>query len=285
MAASVLTNTPYCYHWTPERFPAISSRSDRPENEKREIWDELVMGKTQKLGWLGKPVGPAIHMAQRETDALEDAGSPPQQALLNRLTAGNADLRLEEGTIKAESPENEIRFQLLDIPCEGSDMTIFITARAATRNGYPSEYARLLIVSANQPGLPYPGPLQHRLDEENRFATFVNEKEFTSFFNFSGLDNETMDLEILVEAGNPIWITGIEAYAHPDAMYREFEHGLVLANPSTDSYTFDLEALFPGQAFRRIEGTENQDPVTNDGSIVKEPVILQGKDALFLIRE
>ena len=87
-----------------------------------------------------------------------------------------------------------------------------------------------------------------------------------------------------MEGTAPVWITGVEAYSHPDTMYREFEHGLVLANPSEDPYEFDLAELVPGQKFRRLRGSPQQDPKTNDGSPVTGKVRLQGKDALFLVK-
>ena len=67
-------------------------------------------------------------------------------------------------------------------------------------------------------------------------------------------------------------------------MYREFEHGLVLANPSDHPYEFDLAELFPGESFTRIQGSANQDRETNDGSPVDGKVRLQARDGLFLAR-
>jgi hypothetical protein len=141
-----------------------------------------------------------------------------------------------------------------------------------------------MVVSADQPGLPLPGLDQRRIEEPNRFVSYVNHKEFTSGFYFSELGGDTVDLELSVEGPEAVWITGIEAYCHPDAMYREFEHGLVLANPSNDPYQFDLAELLPGQKFTRLQGSPQQDPKTNDGSPVTGRVRLQGKDALFLVR-
>ena len=123
------------------------------------------------------------------------------------------------------------------------------------------------------------------MNEENRLYSYINEKEFTSSFYFSGVGEELVDIEFTIEGGEPVRITGIEIFSHPDAMYREFEHGLVLGNPSTAPYTFNLEELFPGQKFRRINGTEKQDPGYNDGSPVSGQLTLQGRDGIFLVRE
>ena len=77
----------------------------------------------------------------------------------------------------------------------------------------------------------------------------------------------------------------VTAHAQPDVMYRVFEGGIVLANPSRESYTFDLQSLTPGRRYRRIQATSRQDLETNDGQSVDRQVTLAERDALFLIRE
>ncbi len=81
-----------------------------------------------------------------------------------------------------------------------------------------------------------------------------------------------------------MWLSGLTVHAYPDAIYREFDNGLVLANPSPHSLEFDLEELLPGHRFRRIKGTAQQDPTTNNGEPVVSPLILGPRDALFLIK-
>jgi hypothetical protein len=73
-------------------------------------------------------------------------------------------------------------------------------------------------------------------------------------------------------------------HAHPDAIYRRFEHGLALANPSPRPYVFDLDKLFPGQTFRRLRGSRTQDTIANDGSAVGGKLELGPKEGLFLVR-
>ena len=58
----------------------------------------------------------------------------------------------------------------------------------------------------------------------------------------------------------------------------------MLANPSRRPCTFELARLFPGQRFRRLAGSPNQDPQINDGSAVGAEVTLASQDALFLVR-
>jgi len=68
-------------------------------------------------------------------------------------------------------------------------------------------------------------------------------------------------------------------------MAREFENGLVLANPSMQPYTFDLQALYPGYHFQRLQGSTAQDPKVNNGKPAGPTVTLEPRDGLFLVRE
>lgn len=117
------------------------------------------------------------------------------------------------------------------------------------------------------------------------FMTWMNEQEFTSGFYFNDIRTRQVDIEFVVESAEPVWLTRLTAHAYPDAMLREFENGLVLANPSPRPQTFDLGKLFPGQAFRRLRGTARQDLKTNNGQPVEAQVTLALQDALFLVRQ
>ena len=77
----------------------------------------------------------------------------------------------------------------------------------------------------------------------------------------------------------------LTVHSATDARYREFENGVVFANPSTRPYTFDLARLFPDASLRRLQGSDSQDPETNDGQPLGEELTLEPKDALFVTRE
>ncbi|MFW6161733.1 MAG: hypothetical protein ACODAJ_03135 [Planctomycetota bacterium] len=117
-----------------------------------------------------------------------------------------------------------------------------------------------------------------------RHMTWVDEDRFTSSFYFREVRSKTVDLEFTIEGSEAVWVERIAAYAHPDAMVRAFERGVVVANPAPRPYTFDLAAIFPGQAFRRLQGSPRQDPETNNGEAVGTTLTLGAKDALFLVR-
>jgi hypothetical protein len=118
---------------------------------------------------------------------------------------------------------------------------------------------------------------------EQESMTWFNERPFTATFYFPAVTGKQADLEFTVEGGGSVTVTALAAYARPDAIYREFERGVVLANPSPRPYTFDMAALFGGRRFRRIRGA--QDPKTNSGAPAGAAVTLAARDALFLERQ
>ncbi|MCP5113845.1 MAG: hypothetical protein GY953_23685, partial [bacterium] len=63
-AVSTFTNAAVCFSYSPEA----------EEGEMIGIWDEFRMGTAKKLGWLGKPAGPAARMAEQTPDLLADSG-------------------------------------------------------------------------------------------------------------------------------------------------------------------------------------------------------------------
>lgn len=116
------------------------------------------------------------------------------------------------------------------------------------------------------------------------FMTWVNDKPFRSGFYYQHVQSDQVDVSFRVEGSEPVVLHSISAYAHPDAIYRVFEHGIVLANPSRKPYEFDLAEISPGRKYRRIQGTANQDSETNNGRPVGPTVTLGERDGLFLKR-
>ncbi len=259
-AGSVMTNAAICYSYTPDPEPG----------EEIGIWDELKMGTDNKLAWLGKPLGPAAHLAALEADLLNGAWSAPDERLLSRLPGDDASFSIEGESVRVSgNASDRLQFSLRGVAVEGRDLFIRCKLRAAPRAGHPPEAARLLWVSTKS-------------KPRDRFMSWVGSEDFEATFYFSGVGEGPLDIGFDIEGGEAMWISDLTIHAHPDAMYREFEHGVVLANPSPRSYEFHLAELLPGRSFRRIQGSSQQDPKTNDGSSVGSRLTLAAKDALFL---
>jgi hypothetical protein len=120
--------------------------------------------------------------------------------------------------------------------------------------------------------------------EYRDFMTWVNDRPFTSGFFFQHIRTPEVDIAVDVEGAEAVLLSAVSAHAHPDVVYRVFEHGMVLANPSRAPYEFDLKTLSPGRKYARIPGTATQDPQTNNGSAVGATIVLGERDGLFLRR-
>jgi hypothetical protein len=263
-AVAAFTDSALCYSYPPRNDP----------DGLFGIWDEFRMGTENRLGWLGKPLGPAVRMATRQANLLEGGG----KLLGGDIAEGSSGAIRKRKSIRiaATDPEaSEIRFRLSDVPCSGPDLFVLVTARAEAMKNYPRQVARMMWVGvAEKGGQPEKG---------DRFMTWIGDKDFDSGFYFSNIESGRVDLEFVVEGSEPVRISRIQAYAHPDVMYRRFEHGLVLANPSPRPYVFDMDKLFGSQRFKRLQGTRTQDPVCNDGSVVSGKLNLKPKEGLFLV--
>ncbi len=109
----------------------------------------------------------------------------------------------------------------------------------------------------------------------------INARDFEFAYMTSDAAGREVVFEVEISGGEPVWLSRVSAHGSPDAIYRTFENGIVLANPGHSPYEFDLSVLTPAAEYRRITGRSLQDPQTNDGTDVDGPVVLK-KDALFL---
>ncbi len=262
-AAGVFTDSAITYSFTP---PGVH-KGTFP------IWDELVMGAEQRPGWLGRPEGPAVRLAAQAPDLLCGKGRPPDKELAARLESADANIELDGGAIKISGKKPDARqfhVRLKGVPCSGTDLFVSVTARGEMMKNEPPEMARQMSLG---------------IGEEDSFSTWVNKEDFSSRFFFNDVRTPQVDLEFTVESAEPVWISSVTAHSHPDVIFREFEHGLVLANPSPRPYTFDLSKLLPGKQFRRLQATAGQDTQTNNGKRVGNCVTLGAQEGLFLVKE
>lgn len=402
-AAACFSDAAVCYSFTPPKEPG----------ERFGIWDELKMGAACRLGWLGKPCGPAIRLATRQPDLL--GGRRPKEKTADKgariwriegvpchgpdlfvslaalgeplkgfpkgvarlmwvgISAGDGALigdrvpktgvLLRDGTEKPipEESGGSLRWmrtvhlkgeghpayaahppykgvkgatyweRVVRVPQEGklsfltglseagerkgdgvlcrvlvdgkqiferTQRTATWQAHEVSLSGWAGKKVKLRFISDC-------GPKDNTVADQSywadvlvlgsrgregvthpvRYMSWVGDGEFTSGFYFSDVRSETVNLEIEVEGDAPVTLLRVTAHAHPDAIYREFERGVVLANPAPRPFTFDLGKLFPGRAFKRLQASGMQDVKTNNGAPVNGKVVLGPKDALFLTGE
>ena len=107
-------------------------------------WDEFIAGKKNKLGWLGKPIGPAVHLAEKAPDMLKGKGHPVGKKLLPHILLLNAIVKSHSKglTISAKNNRDDISFIIKKIPVTSGDLTLVLRAEGSPMKDYPGEIAR-----------------------------------------------------------------------------------------------------------------------------------------------
>jgi hypothetical protein len=250
-------------------FPPSAQKSDRVVD-----WDELVKGEEHTQGWLGHPVSATVHLARTQPDLLNGLGMKIDAAFAHRFSGEKVEIAADRTRIRVTSNSQPLVFRLNDLHPTGSDLTAFFRIRADPATGVPAGAGRLAKIRL--------------IDQAGRILkegmTWCNGHDFEAVFYADQVENGPVSLEFELEGQSAVWLDRLTVHAAPDVVYREFEQGLVLANPSRTSVPFGLEKLLPGKSFRRIRGTKNQDPLVNDGSKVGPELTLPAKDALFLVK-
>lgn len=127
-AAACFTDSAVCYSFAPP--PARDGRFG--------IWDELVCGTDNKLGWLGQPLGPAVHLATQSPDLLQ--GKP-----LPSLVSGpvSTQARPDGMQIRPEqSSAQGLSFFLRGVRTQGPDLTVTAVMKGQPVQPYPANVAR-----------------------------------------------------------------------------------------------------------------------------------------------
>ena len=164
-------------------------------------------------------------------------------------------------------------------PFAGKRVRLKFVADCGPRDNATTDHAHWGAV-----GIVEAGTKEEDITKAVQYMTWVNDRFFHSGFYFRHIRSKTVDVSLTIEGSQAVVLGGLAAHAHPDAIYRVFEGGIVLANPSLRPYTFDLSKLSSGRSYRRIMATPTQDRKTNDGSPVGATVTLGERDALFLVR-
>jgi hypothetical protein len=248
------------------------------------VFDELWQGVDQIPNWLGMPLGPAVYLASASPDLLAGRGTRWPQTFIERFRGNGVLFSREEGTagpgmlIRDSSPDasqlvldRRLVFTLPGVEVSGKDLFVSLRLRTDPLEGYPAWVGRR--VNVNAAGIRRLGSF-----------TWANDKSFAAKFNFRDVGPGRVDLEFGVEGQGPVHFERLVARSAANAAYREFENGAVFYNDSNRSYTFELQRLFPGASFRRLRGTDNQDPTTNNGRPLGATLTLGPRNALFVVR-
>ncbi|MGH3147881.1 MAG: hypothetical protein ACRDTR_18990 [Rubrobacter sp.] len=270
------------------------------------VFDELWKGTEQIPHWLGQPLGPPVHRAALTNDILAGEGVRWVAPFIARFqgtglafsktgTSANPIMTIRTTT---PSPPPGMSFTLSDVEVSDKDLFVSLRLRADPLEGFPASIARRVDVGVAPPG--------GSATTANKEFTWAGQRFFDASLYFQDVGPGRVDLRFEVEGERPVYFDRITAHSAADGRHREYEGGVVLANPSTRDYTFKVgviyrELLESGIRLRRLRGTDSQDPEyegrkVNDGSVVAEspaagqevplyPLTLPAKDALFVVKE
>jgi hypothetical protein len=237
------------------------------------------------------PLGPAVHIAAGSPDLLGGRGEYWSQGLVERFEGEGIAFARDAASGMIINPtgsdggtptlEKTMTFTLPGIEAPKEDLFVSLQLRADPLEEYSGSIGRSASIGRRVYVTAVPGVGRNPGTED---FTWANEKSFTATFYFKDIGPGSVDLSFEVEGERPLYFEKLTAHSATNARYREFENGVVFANPSTRPYTFDLARLFPGASLRRLRGSENQDPETNNGRPLGEELTLGPKDALFVVR-
>lgn len=254
-----------------------------------QVFDELWLGAERRANWLGRPMGDAVHLAAYTPNLLADRGlgslidswgragfGVTRQhggGLPQRARVSFKDVRPDASASDSGAPLHTLPLGVVELA--GPDLYVELAMFGERMMAYPKTIARRLAVRAIVEADP---------SRSHKVFGWFDRRSSTSTFAFRDVGPGAVRLLLEVEGAEPVTIVRAAAHDHPDVMYREFECGLVLANPSAREFRFVLRRLGLPHSYRRLRGTEGQDPITNDGRDVGDEVSVGPIDALFLVR-
>ncbi|MGB0372239.1 MAG: hypothetical protein ACPGN3_12980 [Opitutales bacterium] len=245
---------------------ALEPRAPKYPSGHLEVWDETLGGDLQQAHWLGQPVGPLRHVAKTTPDQLSGHGVSISDDFIASWssTSGSTTFSREAGTPNALkiTAAGDATYNNFTHP--GGDLTLFVDARMSGNAHLPKPLSATI---GNVTLRGYVGTLG----------------DAPICFYFRDIPAGDIDITFECAASINLFMKDFTIHNSPAALAREFQHGVVLANPSTQATNFALDALFPNWSFSRLNGTQtNSIGDGNDGSRVGTSISSAPENGIFL---
>lgn len=114
----------------------------------------------------------------------------------------------------------------------------------------------------------------------NKLFTYLDNKEFYSKFYYRDFVGDELQVDFSLEEPEAIKLKRVTLWQGPLTMAREYEHGVVLINPSHSPQMFDLANMYLGQSFEYLDG--EFDTTIHTGLPAGTQVVVPELDAIFL---
>jgi len=204
---------------------------------------------------------------------------------VNSWTSDKASITTENGVMVIEGTEPGVG-QMLErmsvsfpIQVPEGDLFIRFMVKADSLRAFSADVPRFFFVTAN--GL---NSTEWNWETLEGMAGSQEFEEMTFYYREAGPANVIVNIEF--EGYEKVRIKDMTIHNEPDVMLREFDNGLVLINPSSKRYLFNIPKMFPDQSFRYYQGNvwEEFIGLNNKGQIVQGPVSLNSHRGLFLVK-
>ena len=219
----------------------------RPQGKKLDNWSELTGGKKQFGHWLGKAVSDVKYLPLSPTANFEKTIINAENQLIKQ--AGFFTLKRDA------SPYIGYINLTLNEP---SDVVVSMSVKSTPKVNFQSERVSYMTLVPNE-------------DRYQENMTWAGEADFTARFYFKNLNTGSNKIYINSDA-ETLTITNLKIQLGTEIVYREFEHGLVIANPFSKTVSIAVSDI----SSRRIH-TINDRILKNTDSVDIDP-----KDALFV---
>lgn len=224
----------------------------------------------------------------RYTLSSKEGMATPKIILASKISNKNNDMKIladpgkgevtANGFTGGQRIRNHIIFSTDWFKSDGRDLTVFMNIEAEGGTLLEDRARLIQIRAVDREGMIY---------GEGNNLSWINGNNFEASFYFDNIipDSE-IRLEFEAEGAGEIRFSNIAAYAFPDIKYREYEGGVVIANPSLISgFIFDLSKYLPNRSFKRINATQLQDKTVNNGKPIEDGKVTLGSyDAIFLLK-
>jgi|GEM_PF-3387356 len=246
--------------------PGGAPNNDRSLNQRSKLMGEVRGYDGSNSRWLGEPKSEARHIALDSPNLFNDRTKPFIQGINGSKVKTVTAMRWS-----VTGGGDNIRFRSSDVSLTGQDITMFVTYYGDPVSGRPPAEGRAIDVTLRDSTTGK--SLQH-------YFAIANSRPFTASYFSSGIKSRKVYWDFSVEGSESFTIDRMTSHASADAVVREFSRGLVIANPSTTPYRFELNRLSPNRRYAPIDPS-NPSRSTMENSALNNNITLT-KDAAFL---
>ena len=237
--------------------------------------DEMCNGKKFDFsGWLGKQTSEIINLAILNG---EDVLSP-------QGIGDNLSFVPSTNTVETGLPSSEISIEGVEIT--DGEIYLEFDIEAARMDGYPADMPRMVWITAENTGESISATFENCKTPSFGGNTTSNQRYYidsdgeTIGMYLRWLNKNNLNISLSIEGLESATLKSMRAYSGPPVLIREFENGVVIANPAAHEVSLDLAAMFPGDTIRRIDGFFH--PEINNGQIINDSLTIPCLDGLFL---